>query len=61
MRIGWDRVGIKRIAKRSKEHKVFVQYGRGGGVRVAGLGGGNYNGTWDKLFRKSIEVLKRFS
>ena len=54
-------VGIKGIAKRGKELKVFVQYKRGGGVRVAGLDIGNYNGTWDKLFRKSIEVFKRFS
>ena len=54
-------VGIKGIAKRGKELKVFVQYRRGGGVRVAGLDIGNYNGTWDKLFSKSIEVLKRFS
>ena len=30
-------------------------------MRVAGLDIGNYNGTWDKLFRKSIEVFKRFS
>jgi len=54
-------VGIKGIAKRGKELKVFVQYKKGGGVRVAGLDIGNYNGTWDKLFRKSIEVFKRFS
>lgn len=54
-------IGIKGIAKRGKELKVFVQYRRGGGVRVAGLDIGNYNGTWDKLFRKSIEVFKRFS
>jgi hypothetical protein len=54
-------VGIKGIAKRGKELKVFLQYKRGGGVRVAGLDIGNYNGTWDKLFRKGIEVFKRFS
>lgn len=30
--------------------KVFVQYKNGGGVRVAGLDIGNYNGSWDKLF-----------
>lgn len=53
-------VGIKGIAKRGKELKVFVQYKRGGGVRVAGLDIGNYNGSWNKLFRKSIEVFKRF-
>jgi hypothetical protein len=54
-------VGIKGITKRGKELKVFLQYKRGGGVRVAGLDIGNYNDTWDKLFRKSIEVFKRFS
>ena len=53
-------VGIKGIAKRGKELKVFVQYKRGGGVRVAGLDIGNYNSAWDRLFHKSIEVFKRF-
>jgi len=54
-------IGIKGIAKRGKELKVFVQYMHGGGVRIAGLDIGNYNGSWDKLFRNSIEVLKGFS
>ena len=54
-------VGIKGIAKRGKELKVFVQYKKGGGVRVAGLDIGNYNGSWDKLFGKSIKVLRKFS
>jgi hypothetical protein len=54
-------VGIKGIAKRGKELKVFVQYKRGGGVRVAGLDIGNYNGSWDKLFGKSIKVFRKFS
>ena len=53
-------VGIKGIAKRGKELKVFVQYRRGGGVRVAGLDIGNYNGTWDKLFSKSIDFRNFF-
>ncbi|MBF8274966.1 MAG: hypothetical protein HW390_39, partial [Candidatus Brocadiaceae bacterium] len=51
---------IKGIAKRGKELKVFVQYKRGGGVRVAGLDIGNYHGAWDKLFQNRIEVMKRF-
>lgn len=51
-------VGIKGIAKRGKELKVFVQYKKGGGVRIAGLDIGNYNGSWDKLFKNSIEVFK---
>ena len=54
-------VGIKGIAKRGKELKVFVQYKKGGGVRVAGLDIGNYNGSWDKLFGKSIKVFRKFS
>ena len=54
-------VGIKGIAKRGKELKVFVQYKKGGGVRVAGLDIGNYNGSWDKLFVMCIKVLRKFS
>ena len=53
-------IGINGIAKRGKELKVFVQYKKGGGVRVAGLDIGNYNGAWDKLFKNSIEVFKGF-
>jgi hypothetical protein len=53
-------VGIKGIAKRGKELKVLVQYKKGGGIRVAGIDIGNYNGSWDKLFQKSIEVIKKF-
>ncbi len=54
-------IGIKGIAKRGKELKVFVQYIRGGRVRIAGLDIGNYNGSWDNLFQNSIEVFKKFS
>ena len=53
-------IGIKGIEKRGKELKVFVQYKRGGGVQVAGIDIGGYNGSWDKLFKKSIAVFKRF-
>ena len=53
-------VGITGSAKRGKELKVFVQYKKGGGVRVAGLDIGNYNGSWEKLFKKSIEVFRGF-
>lgn len=53
-------VGITGIAKRGKELKVLVQYKKGGGIRVAGIDIGNYNGSWDKLFKKSIEVIKEF-
>lgn len=54
-------VGIKGIAKRGKELKVFVQYKSGGGVRVAGLDIGDYNGSWDTLFGKSVKVFRKFS
>ena len=40
--------------------KVLIQYKKGGGIRVAGIDIGNYNGSWDKLFKKSIEVIKKF-
>jgi hypothetical protein len=53
-------VGIVGIAKRGKELKVLIQYKKGGCVRVAGIDIGNYNGSWDKLFKKSIEVIKKF-
>ena len=53
-------IGIKGIAKRGKELKVFIQYTQGGGVRVAGLDLGNYNGSWNKLFQNSIGVFKGF-
>lgn len=53
-------IGIKGIAKRGKELKVFIQYKKGGGVRVAGVDIGNYNGSWDRLFKGSIEALKGF-
>jgi hypothetical protein len=53
-------VGIVGIPKRGKELKVLVQYKKGGGIRVAGIDIGNYNGSWDKLFQKSIDVIKGF-
>jgi len=53
-------VGITGIAKRGKELKVLVQYKKGGGIRVAGIDVGNYNGSWEKLFEKSLEVIKGF-
>ena len=43
-------IGITGIAKRGKELKVLVQYKKGGGIRVAGLDIGNYNGSWANLF-----------
>lgn len=54
-------IGIKGIAKRGKELKVFVQHKKGGGIRVAGVDIGNYNGSWKNIFRKSIDVIKKFN
>ena len=53
-------IGITGIAKRGKELKVLVQYKKGGGIRVAGIDIGNYNGSWEKLFQKSLDVIKGF-
>ena len=53
-------IGITGIPKRGKELKVLVQYKKGGGIRVAGIDIGNYNGSWEKLFQKSLDVIKRF-
>jgi len=54
-------IGITGIAKRGKELKVFVQYKKGGGIRVAGLDIGPYNGSWNKLFRNNLEIFKKFT
>ena len=53
-------IGINGIDKRGKELKVFVQYKKGGGIRVAGVAIGNYNGNWQGLFKNSLEVFKSF-
>jgi hypothetical protein len=53
-------VPINGIKRRGKELKVFVQYKKGGGIRVAGVHIGNYNGGWEKLFKKSLEGFKGF-
>ncbi len=53
-------IGITGIPKRGKELKVLVQYKKGGGIRVAGIDIGNYNGSWKKLFQKSLEVINGF-
>jgi len=53
-------VGITGILKRGKELKVLVQYKKGGGIRVAGIDIGNYNGSWEKLFQKSLNVIRGF-
>ncbi len=48
------------IRKRGRELKVFVQKKVGGGVRIAGLDIGQYNGGWDKLFRPLLQSLRTF-
>ena len=53
-------IPIRGIRKRGKELKVFVQLKRSGGVRVAGLAIGNYEGEWEKLFEPLLEALSRF-
>jgi hypothetical protein len=53
-------VPINGIKKRGKELKVFVQYKQAGGIRVAGIDIGDYNGGWQKLFEGSLDVFKGF-
>lgn len=55
-------IPIQGIGKghRGKELKVFIQLKKGGGVRVAGLSIGSYDGNWDKLFKPLIGTLKGF-
>jgi hypothetical protein len=54
-------IGITGIAKRGKELKVLVQYKKGGGIRIAGLDIGPYNGSWDNVFRKNLDIIKKFA
>jgi predicted nucleic-acid-binding Zn-ribbon protein len=53
-------IPIQGIRKRGKELKVFVQLKKRGGVRVAGVAIGKYEGEWEKLFGPLINGLKRF-
>lgn len=53
-------IPIRGIKKRGKELKVFVQLKKRGGVRVAGVAIGKYEGDWEKLFGPLIEGLKKF-
>jgi hypothetical protein len=53
-------IPIRGIRKRGKEMKVFVQLKRGGGVRVAGVAIGNYEGQWEKLFSPLLGTLRKF-
>jgi len=53
-------IPIRGIKKRGKEMKVFVQLKKRGGVRVAGLAIGAYEGEWEKLFEPLLETLRKF-
>lgn len=53
-------ISINGIKKRGKELKVFVQHKKGGGIRIAGVHIGNYNGSWQGLFKNSMDVFKNF-
>jgi len=53
-------IPIRGIRKRGKELKVFVQLKRTGGIRIAGLAIGNYEGEWEKLFEPLLEGLRKF-
>ena len=53
-------IPIRGIRKRGKEMKVFVQLKRGGGVQVAGVAIGNYEGQWEKLFAPLRKSLRKF-
>lgn len=54
-------IPIRGIKQRGQEMKVFVQLKKKGGVRIAGLSIGKYDGNWDKLFKPLIPVLKTFN
>ena len=53
-------IPIRGIRKRGKELKVFGQLKHSGGIRIAGLAIGDYEGQWEKLFEPLIEGLRRF-
>lgn len=53
-------IPIKGIKKRGRELKVFIQKRVGGGVRIAGLAVGKYEGGWDKLFKPILPDFALF-
>ncbi len=53
-------VPIKGIKKRGMEMKVFLQLKKSGGVHIAGLSIGKYDGGWNKLFAPLIPSLNMF-
>lgn len=53
-------VPINGIKKRGMEMKVFLQLKKSGGVHIAGLSIGKYDGGWNKLFGPLVPSLKMF-
>ena len=60
-------IPIKGIPKRGKELKVMIQKNTAETAtntrsrwRLAGLGLGDYNGSWENLFRPSLEAIRSF-
>lgn len=53
-------IPIRGIRKRGMELKVFVQHKLNGGIRIAGLSIGKYDGGWDKLFSPLTDSFKKF-
>ncbi len=51
---------IRGAGQRGQELKVFVQYRKSGGLRVAGLGIGSYHGGWNRVFQPSLAAWKTF-
>jgi hypothetical protein len=57
-----DGTGIPTVGvqKRGRELKVAVQRKKGGGIRIAGLGIGPYDGGWEAIFSPMIPVIRTF-
>ena len=53
-------IGIRELKKRDKKLKVLIQCMKGQAIRVVGIDIGPYNGSWDRLFRQKLKVLKTF-
>jgi hypothetical protein len=52
---------IRGSGKRGRELKVLAQRLKSGGVRIAGLAIGAYNGGWDALFKPVLAEIKAFA
>lgn len=54
---GIPTVGVK---KRGRELKVVAQRKKSGGIRIAGLGIGKYDGGWDTIFTPMLSIIEKF-